>query len=54
METVRNGKEATACFLATGPDIVFLDVEMPGSTGLDVLTRIREQHLDTAVIITTA
>jgi serine phosphatase RsbU (regulator of sigma subunit) len=54
VDMVRNGKEATASFLQMRPDIVFLDVEMPGSTGLDVLARIREEQAETAVIITTA
>jgi serine phosphatase RsbU (regulator of sigma subunit) len=54
VDTVRNGREAMTSFLQTRPDIVFLDVEMPGSTGLDVLARIREEQAETAVIITTA
>lgn len=53
VEMVRSGVEAIARLLSR-PDIVFLDVEMPGRTGLDVLGQIREQQLDTAVIITTA
>lgn len=54
VEMARNGKEAMVRFLHTQPDVVFLDVEMPGSTGLEVLALIREQHPDTSVIITTA
>ena len=54
VEMARNGKEAMVRFLQTQPAVVFLDVEMPGSTGLEVLALIREQHPETAVIITTA
>ena len=54
VETVRNGDEAITRFCKVHPDIVFLDVEMPGSTGLDVLEMIRGQSFDTAVVITTA
>lgn len=43
VETVRTGDEAAERFLATAPDIVFLDVEMPGRSGLDVLALIPEQ-----------
>lgn len=54
VQTVRNGEEAAERFLDQRPDIVFLDVEMPGRSGLDVLALIREQPVDTAVVITTA
>ncbi len=35
------------------PDIVILDINMPGGTGFDVLDHIREQGLPTLVIVTT-
>lgn len=54
VETVHDGDEAAERFVALQPDIVFLDVEMPGRSGLDVLALIREHTLDTAVVITTA
>ncbi len=37
-----NGLEALEIFQRERPDLVFLDVEMPGMTGLDVCERIRQ------------
>jgi phosphoserine phosphatase RsbU/P len=54
VSTARTGREAIARIREAPPDLVFLDVEMPGKTGLDVLAAMREQRLDAAVIITTA
>ena len=36
-----NGPEALDVFVRERPDLVFLDVEMPGMTGLEVCRRIR-------------
>ncbi len=46
-----SGPEAIAAIDALKPDLVFLDIEMPGSSGLDVLRRIRHQP---SVVFTTA
>lgn len=54
VETAETGGQALARIREERPDIVLLDVAMPGSTGLDVLTQIREHGLQTAVIISTA
>ncbi len=54
VEMARTGAEALARLEGLPPDVVLLDVEMPGTRGLDVLAFIREHQLDTAVIITTA
>ena len=37
-----NGHEAIDIFVIERPDLVFMDVEMPGMTGLDACQRIRE------------
>jgi sigma-B regulation protein RsbU (phosphoserine phosphatase) len=54
VETVASGREAIDRLREAPPDILFLDVAMPGKSGLDVLAVIREHQVDAAVIITTA
>ncbi len=48
-----NGDEALQLVEEKQPDIVVLDVEMPGLSGLDVAGRIQEKQLDTAVVMLT-
>lgn len=50
----RNGDEAV--FLATqfGPDLVVLDICMPGINGLEALARIKSRHPEMAVVLFTA
>jgi len=47
----RNGEEALAAVAATQPDLIFLDIQMPGMTGFDVLERLDDVP---QVIFTTA
>lgn len=54
VESVSTGRDALTQVGSGSFDVVFLDVEMPGQTGLEVLAAIREQRLHTAVVITTA
>jgi CheY-like chemotaxis protein len=39
--TARNGVEALAQIKELAPDLIFLDIMMPGKSGLDVLTTLR-------------
>src|SRR5688572_26770142 len=50
------GHEALALIAGRRYDLVLLDVEMPGRSGLEVLTRLRTAHSDTElpVIMVTA
>lgn len=48
-----NGGDAFEFIEKYHPDIAILDIEMPGLTGLEVLSKIREFKIDTKVIIVT-
>jgi two-component system, chemotaxis family, chemotaxis protein CheY len=50
----RDGDEALELFTREKPDLVLLDLTMPGMNGLDVLTRIREINGGAKIIIATA
>lgn len=52
--TADNGSDALKTINSWCPDIVLLDVNMPGKSGAAVLKEIGEQHPDTAVIMVTA
>lgn len=46
-----SGEVALTLIESAQPDAVFLDLEMPGSTGIEVLRRIRETHRMLPVIV---
>ena len=52
--TVEDGDAALEALAAGGFDLAFLDIRMPGATGLEILDRLREQQSDTAAVIITA
>ena len=39
IDEANNGREAVEKILATKPDLVFLDIQMPGTNGFDVLKK---------------
>jgi two-component system LytT family response regulator len=47
-----DGVAAVDAILALTPDLLFLDVQMPGLGGFDVLERISETHLPIVIFIT--
>lgn len=48
-----NGREAIQAIERLAPDLVFLDVQMPGLTGIDVVREVGPEHMP-AVIFATA
>jgi DNA-binding NtrC family response regulator len=48
-----SGEEALAKLVEREPDVVLLDLRLPGLSGLDVLKAIRERHAATDVIVLT-
>jgi len=53
VETAFSGPEAVSLFRHTPPDLVLLDLNLPGMDGLDVAREIR-RHSDTPLIMVTA
>lgn len=54
VSTCDDGERALSRWRASLPDVVLLDLSMPGRDGLDVLSEARAEGLDTPVIIITA
>lgn len=47
-----NGREALAAIQQYKPDLVFLDIQMPGMSGFEVLARLPQEALPVVVFIT--
>lgn len=47
-----DGEEAVEKILKVHPDLVFLDVQMPGLDGLGVLERVSEEYLPAVIFVT--
>ncbi len=52
--TALSGEEALEHISEHAPDLLILDISMPGIDGLEVLAEVRKQELDLAVIMMTA
>ena len=50
--TAGTGREAVAAVAEHGPDLVFLDVQMPGLTGLDVVREVGPEAMPAVVFVT--
>lgn len=54
VELAENGNQALSKFESFRPDLVTLDVIMPGMNGIEVLQRIREKNPSVPVLLLTA
>jgi DNA-binding response OmpR family regulator len=50
---VKDGAQALSMVEQAPPDLILLDLMLPGMSGVDVLRRLREKHFSGAVIIVT-
>jgi len=50
---VKEGLEAISMVEQTSPDLILLDLMLPGMNGLEVLRRLRDKHFRGAIIIVT-
>jgi len=48
----QNGKEALEAIAELAPDLVFLDIQMPGMTGFDVVERLQQDNMPLVVFVT--
>jgi DNA-binding response OmpR family regulator len=54
IELAKNGEEALEKFPLFRPDLITLDIKMPGISGIEVLKRIREEDKDIPIMLCSA
>ena len=54
VEAVETGAQAWALLQNRPFDLAFVDIRMPELSGLDLLLKVQEAHIETAVVIVTA
>lgn len=54
VDSAEDGREGMRKALATRPDLIVLDVMLPGQSGLDILTELRRNHRKVPVLILSA
>lgn len=52
ISSVATGREAVDAIRSAKPDVVFLDVQMPGLTGLDVVRKIGPEKMPVTIFVT--
>jgi DNA-binding NarL/FixJ family response regulator len=48
-----NGREAIEIFRSRRPDVALMDLQMPGLSGIDTITAIRQEHPQARIIVLT-
>ena len=48
----QNGKEAIAAIIEHEPDVVFLDIQMPGMTGFEVINEVQSDVMPMIIFVT--
>ena len=54
VETADNGEQGLQATLVRRPDLIILDIMLPGINGYEICRRVREQGLDVPIIMLTA
>jgi len=54
LDAISDASYAIEYILESAPDLIFLDIEMPGKTGLEVAQEINKNNLQTKIIFMTA
>jgi len=52
LKECRNGREAVEAITHSEPDLVFLDIQMPGKTGFEVIAEIDEEKCPYVIFVT--
>lgn len=52
VQVCNNGKEALTAIAEEGPDLVFLDIQMPGMTGLEVVEKLQQDNMPMIIFVT--
>src|SRR5512144_2309269 len=52
IKTASNGRDAVEGIQKLNPDLVFLDIQMPGMDGFEVLRSLEPQHMPQIVFVT--
>ncbi|HDY85532.1 MAG TPA: response regulator, partial [Methylophaga sp.] len=49
-----SGEEAIILAMVVKPDVIFLDIELPGCNGFDVVQKLKSKQIPASVIMITA
>lgn len=47
-----NGREALAAVVEQNPDVIFLDIQMPGMSGFDVVSKLQQEDMPLVIFVT--